>query len=126
MLIVFICTYIIIFLVSLLLTTLRENKREAVTFYLIMSKLLFFHFIVPCMIIKNLRRKIPLLFSDNNIEMVTFYWSGQSFTPRQQVFLPLKKSIPKGRWGSQHKFKTISYNNHSSLNKLLPVVEVDV
>ena len=42
--------YIIFFLVNLLVTTLKENKKEAAA-YLFVSKLLFFHFIVPCMII---------------------------------------------------------------------------
>ena len=98
--------YIILFLSDCLLKNLRENKCSKAIF-LFISKAIFFHFLVPCMITWYLKFSMPLFFSNNKPEKLDFYMSGWSIIPRQQVLLPLKQFASNARWGSVAKFQVI-------------------
>lgn len=126
--------YVVLFLSEWLLKNLRENKNDKAIFIFI-SKTIFFHFLVPCMIMWHLRICMPLFFSKNKPEKLDFYISGWNIAPRQQVFLlPSKQFVSNARWGSVAKFRRINENvlpNHntgkSKFKSLLPTVyEEDV
>ena len=116
--------YILFFLSDLLLKYLRENKNDF-AICLFISKLIFFHCLVPYMIIRNLRLTMPLLFSKNKIEKVNFHISGWSITPRHQVLLPLKQFTSKARWGSTKKFQFLLPNQPGKIHSknCVPAVE---
>ena len=120
--------YAIFFLSELLLKILREYKNEIFnnlsTSFLI-SKLIFFHCLVPLMMTMNLKLKMPLLFSKNKIKKLKFFMSGVSISPRQQVLLPLKQFDLKARWGSEAKFQLLLMNQSEKihLENCLPSVE---
>ena len=126
--------YIVLFLSEWLLKNLRENKSDKALF-LFISKTIFFHFIVPCMILCHLKLCMPLFFAKNKTKRLDFYISGLSITPRQQVFLlPSKQFVSNARWGSVTKFRMINANispDHNTgkgkFKNLLPTVyEEDV
>ena len=116
--------YILFFLSDLLLKYLREKKNDF-AICLFISKLIFFHCLVPYMIIRNLRLTMPLLFSKNKIEKVNFHISGWSITPRHQVLLPLKQFTSKARWGSTKKFQFLLPNQPGKIHSknCVPAVE---
>ena len=123
--------YIILFLSDCLLKNLRENKSSKAIF-LFITKAIFFHFLVPCMITWNLKLFMPLFFSNNKPEKLEFYMSGWSIIPRQQSLLPLKQFASNARWGSVAKFQVINENlspNHKTgkckFMNLLPTVYED-
>ena len=122
--------YVIFFLSELLLKILRDYKNDTEMFdnlaiSCLISKLVFFHCLVPLIITTNLKLKMPLLFSKNKIKKLKFLMSGLSNSPRQQVLLPLKQFDLKARWGSEAKFQLLLMNQSEKvhLEICLPSVE---
>ena len=122
--------YVIFFLSELLLKILRDYKNDTEMFdnlaiSCLISKLVFFHCLVPLMMTMNLKLKMPLLFSKNKIKKFKFFMSGLSNSPRQQVLLPLKQFDLKARWGSEAKFQLLLMNQSEKvhLEICLPSVE---
>ena len=114
--------YILFFLSDLLLKYLRENKNDFGIF-LFISKLIFFHCLVPFAIILNLKLTMPILFSKNKIEKLSFYTTGWSFTPRHQVLLPIKQFTSNARWGSEIKFLLQNQPEKIHIENCVPSVE---
>ena len=102
--------YVLFFLCDCALMLLKEHSKN-LEIALFISKLIFFHCLIPLLLIWNVKQSMPLLFSDNNPQrkVKNFYVSGLSFTPRRQFFLPLNK-VSKARWGSEVKFQTKNVN----------------
>ena len=116
-------SFILFFLSDLLLKNLRENEKDLAAFLFFTSKLIFFHWLIPYMIIRNLKLTMHVLFSKNKIHNIKFYISGYSITPRQQVLLPFKQFVTKARWGSEVKFQTPDRPEKIYLKNSLSTVE---
>ena len=116
-------SFTLFFLCDLLLKYLRENESDLAVFLFFISKLIFFHWLIPCMILRNLKLTMPVLFSKNKIHNVKFYISGYSITPRQQVLLPFKQFVTKARWGSEVKFQIPNQPEKIYLKNSLSTVE---
>ena len=111
--------YVLFFLCDYTLMLSRElSKSLEITLFI--SKLIFFHCLIPLFLIWNVKRSMPLLFSDYNPQrkVKNFYVSGLSIIPRRQFFLPLNK-VSNARWGSEMKFQTKNVN--LSHNHMTPV-----
>ena len=79
-----------------------ENNLKDILSILIIIRLIFFHSLVPFMILNILDNVMPSINDINDCKV--FYISGLDFTPRQQVFLSLKPFGQNARWGSKTKF----------------------
>ena len=111
--------YVLFFLCDFALMLLKEHSKS-LKITLFISKLIFFHCLIPLFLIWNVKRSMPLLFSDYNPQrkVKNFYVSGLSIIPRRQFFLPLNK-VSNARWGSEMKFQTKNVN--LSHNHMTPV-----
>ena len=63
-------SFILFFLSDLLLKNLRENEKDLAAFLFFTSKLIFFHWLIPYMIIRNLKLTMHVLFSKNKIHNI--------------------------------------------------------